>query len=99
MTTLTELQRLTEGAAGYIGECRAWTPNYPGARPIECTVFSCGVHASFTAKGMSASIPLIWTHHMDSGREGTVWFTPDVWKSMPLVRTALDAIRNDTEKP
>lgn len=91
---LTELQRLAEEAAGYIGEARYWTP-YAGARPTECVAFNCGVQASFTAKGMSVKLGIVWTHYMDRGREETVWFPRDVWLAMPLVRarTALEGLK------
>jgi hypothetical protein len=85
-----ELLELAAKAASLIGETRAWTPSYQGARPIECTVFNCAVTAIFSKDGMKATIGSVWTNYLDRGRTETVWFVEKDWQAMPLVRAAAE---------
>lgn len=85
-TTDRELLELAAKAAAYVGERRYWTPSYPGARPVECTAWSCSVTASFNCDGMAAEVGPVWTNYRTvSGRLDQVWFTAKQWEAMPVV--------------
>jgi hypothetical protein len=83
MPSENQLLEAAAKAASYVGQKRYWTP-YAGARPVECTAWTCSVTASFDAEGMKATVGSVWTKYCGPfGRVDQVWFPSEKWEGMP----------------